>query len=138
MLQAMAADGLFFRWAARIHPRYRTPGPAIIVQAVWAAALTLSGTYGQLLDYTVFGDWVFFALIVGAVFVYHRRDPAGSQRTFRAPGYPWAPALFVVSAVIVVASTIVSSPVRASIGAAIIGAGLPAYAGWRLLRRGTA
>jgi APA family basic amino acid/polyamine antiporter len=138
MLQAMAADGLFFGWAARIHPRYRTPGPAIIVQAVWAAALTLSGTYGQLLDYTVFGDWVFFALIVGTVFVYHRRDPDGAERTFRAPGYPWAPALFVVSAVIVVASTIISSPVRAAIGAAIIGAGIPAYVAWRRVRRGPA
>jgi APA family basic amino acid/polyamine antiporter len=156
MLQAMAADGLFFRWAARIHPRYRTPGPAIIVQAVWAAALTLSGTYGQLLDYTVFGDWVFFALIVGTVFVYHRRDRNDSRGRlpllkaagaaggygasppsagFRAPGYPWAPALFIVSATIVVASTIVSSPVRASIGALIIGAGLPAYIAWTRLRR---
>jgi APA family basic amino acid/polyamine antiporter len=126
MLQAMAADGLFFRWAAYLHPRYRTPGPAIIVQAVWAAALTLSGTYSQLLDYTVFGDWVFFALIVGTVFVYHRRDGAG-QGTFRAPGYPWAPALFIVSAVLVVISTIVSSPVRACIGAAIIGSGALVY-----------
>jgi APA family basic amino acid/polyamine antiporter len=126
MLQAMAADGLFFRWAAYLHPRYRTPGPAIIVQAVWAAALTLSGTYSQLLDYTVFGDWVFFALIVGTVFVYHRRDGTG-QGTFRAPGYPWAPALFIVIAVLVVASTIVSSPVRACIGAAIIGSGALVY-----------
>jgi basic amino acid/polyamine antiporter, APA family len=126
MLQAMAADGLFFHWAAYLHPRYRTPGPAIIVQAVWAAALTLSGTYSQLLDYTVFGDWVFFALIVGTVFVYHRRDGTGPT-TFRAPGYPWAPALFIVIAVIVVISTVVSSPMRASIGAAIIGSGALAY-----------
>jgi basic amino acid/polyamine antiporter, APA family len=127
MLQAMAADGLFFSWAARLHPRYRTPGPAIIVQAVWAAALTMSGTYGQLLDYTVFGDWVFFALIVATVFVYHRT----SQSTFRMPGYPWAPALFIVIAVVVVLSTVVSSPVRSSIGAAIIGSGALAYAARR-------
>jgi APA family basic amino acid/polyamine antiporter len=127
MLQAMAADGLFFSWAARLHPRYRTPGPAIIVQAVWAAALTLSGTYGQLLDYTVFGDWVFFALIVGTVFVYHRKD----QGAFRVPGYPWAPALFMATAVVVVLSTIVSSPWRAAIGAAIIGSGALAYLVWR-------
>jgi basic amino acid/polyamine antiporter, APA family len=126
VLQAMAADGLFFRWAASLHPRYRTPGPAIIVQAVWAAVLTLSGTYGQLLDYTVFGDWVFFGLIVGTVFVYHRR----SKATFRVPGYPWAPALFVVMSVIVVISTIVSSPGRALVGALIIGSGAVAYGAW--------
>jgi APA family basic amino acid/polyamine antiporter len=127
VLQAMAADGLFFKWAAWLHPRYRTPGPAIIVQAVWAAALTLSGTYGQLLDYTVFGDWVFFGLIVATVFVYHRRD----KGAFRVPGYPWAPALFIATAVVVVISTIVSSPARASIGALIIGSGALAYAAWR-------
>lgn len=126
VLQAMAADGLFFRWAATLHPRYRTPGPAIIVQAVWAAALTLSGTYGQLLDYTVFGDWVFFGLIVGTVFVYHRK----SETTFRVPGYPWAPALFVVMSVVVVISTIVSSPGRALVGALIIGSGAVAYGAW--------
>jgi APA family basic amino acid/polyamine antiporter len=127
MLQAMAADGLFFPWAARLHPRYRTPGPAIIVQAVWAAALTLSGTYGQLLDYTVFGDWVFFGLIVATVFAYHRKD----RGAFRVPGYPWAPALFVAISVVVVFSTIVSSPLRAAIGAAIIGSGALAYLAWR-------
>jgi APA family basic amino acid/polyamine antiporter len=127
MLQAMAADGLFFPWAARLHPRYRTPGPAIIVQAVWAAALTLSGTYGQLLDYTVFGDWVFFGLIVATVFAYHRKD----RGAFRVPGYPWAPALFVAISVVVVLSTIVSSPLRAAIGAAIIGSGALAYLAWR-------
>jgi basic amino acid/polyamine antiporter, APA family len=127
MLQAMAADGLFFPWAARLHPRYRTPGPAIIVQAVWAAALTLSGTYGQLLDYTVFGDWVFFGLIVATVFAYHRKD----QGAFRVPGYPWAPALFIATAVVVVFSTIVSSPLRAAIGAVIIGSGVLAYLVWR-------
>ena len=128
MLQAMAADGLFFRWAAFLHPRYRTPGPAIIVQAVWAAALTLSGTYSQLLDYTVFGDWVFFALIVATVFVYHRRDGTGpTTATFRVPGYPWAPAMFIVIAVLVVISTVLSSPGRALVGAAIIGSGALAY-----------
>src|SRR5581483_5048167 len=47
---AMARDRLFFRPVAKVHPRYRTPVVSLIVQAVWASLLTLTGTYSQLLD----------------------------------------------------------------------------------------
>jgi basic amino acid/polyamine antiporter, APA family len=67
--QAMAADGLFFHGVATLHPRYRTPSVALILQAVWAMILTMSGTYGQLLDYVTFGDWIFFGLTAATLFV---------------------------------------------------------------------
>ena len=57
----MAADGLFFPAFARLHPRYRTPTTAIVVQGVWAVLLLLTGKYGQLLDYVVFAVLLFFA-----------------------------------------------------------------------------
>src|SRR5206468_2908090 len=122
MLQAMAADGLFFRFAANLHPRYHTPAGGIVLQAVWAIALVLSGTYGQLLDYVVFGDWIFFGLIVATVFGYRRRDVSGAARaavgasTYRAPGYPILPALFDIIAAFVVVSVIWSSPRNAALG----------------------
>jgi basic amino acid/polyamine antiporter, APA family len=134
MLQAMAADGLFFRFAARIHPRYRTPSGGILIQAVWALTLALSGTYGQLLDYVVFGDWIFFGLIVATVFAYRRRDATASaaeQSTYRMPGYPLLPALFVVVAAFVVASSIASTPRNAALGMLLIAAGVPAFLFWR-------
>src|SRR5690606_29543043 len=111
--QAMADDGLFFRWAARLHPRYRTPAGAIVFQSAWAVVLLLSGTYGQLLDWVVFGDWIFFGLVVVTLFVYRARDASGGgglhraeggAATFRAFGYPWLPACFVLVAGIVVVS----------------------------------
>jgi len=125
--QAMAADGLFFPAVARLHPRHRTPATALGVQAVWAVLLTLSGTYGQLLDYVVFGDWIFFGLTAATLFVYRRRDRAESGNGFRAPGYPLIPALFVLAAAYVVLSSIISNPVNAGIGAVLIGLGVPAY-----------
>lgn len=134
MLQAMAADGLFFRFAARIHPRYRTPSGGILIQAVWALTLALSGTYGQLLDYVVFGDWIFFGLIVATVFAYRRRDATASpaeQATYRMPGYPLLPALFVIVAAFVVASSIASTPRNAVLGMLLIAAGIPAFLFWR-------
>jgi APA family basic amino acid/polyamine antiporter len=132
MLQAMAADGLFFTAVARLHPRYRTPTLGIVIQAVWAVALALSGTYGQLLDYVVFGDWIFFGLIVATVFAYRRRDARDGVATgsFRMPGYPALPALFVAIAVYVVASAIWSNPRNALLGAVLIALGVPAYTFW--------
>ncbi|HEU4749278.1 MAG TPA: amino acid permease [Gemmatimonadaceae bacterium] len=134
MLQAMAADGLFFRFAAKLHPRYRTPAGGIVIQAVWAIALVLSGTYGQLLDYVVFGDWIFFGLIVATIFVYRRRDPIHGTETpdtYRAPGYPVLPALFIITAAFVVASAIWSNPRNALLGVVLIAAGVPAFLFWR-------
>lgn len=130
--QAMAADGLFFGAAQRLHPRFRTPVAALAVQAAWAIVLTLSGTYGQLLDYVVFGDWIFFGLCGVTLFVFRRRDAAGGQRpAFLTPGYPWVPALFVAAAAYAVASSVLSNPGNAAIGAGLIALGVGAYRLWR-------
>jgi APA family basic amino acid/polyamine antiporter len=135
----MAADGLFFRFAARLHPRHRTPTGGILIQTVWALALALSGTYGQLLDYVVFGDWIFFGLIVATVFTYRRRDAHPEWLTYektgasvyRMPGYPVLPALFVVVAAFVVLSAMWSNPRNAALGVVLIAAGIPAFLFWR-------
>lgn len=136
VFQAMAADGVFFPRLARLHPVYRTPAAAILVQAGWAIVLTLSGTFSQLVDYVAFGDWIFFGLTVAALFIYRRRDaraglaarPAGS---FRVPGYPWTPALFVLAAAYVVVSAVAAHPQNAAIGTGLLGLGVPVYLYWK-------
>jgi APA family basic amino acid/polyamine antiporter len=128
----MAADGLFFASAAALHPRFRTPSVALMSQAVWAVTLTWTGTYAQLLDYTVFGDWIFFGLIATTLFVYRRRDSAGEEsRGYRVPGYPFVPAGFVVVAAWAVVSSVLSNPRNAALGFALIFLGIPVYAAWR-------
>jgi len=135
--QAMAADGAFFPALARLHPRFRTPAAAIVFQGLWGILLTLSGTYGQLLDYVVFGDWIFFGLVVSTLFVYRRREgPPGRGAatlggTYRAWGYPWTPLLFVLAAAYVVASSVASNPRNAAIGASLLALGVPVYLFWR-------
>ena len=135
VFQAMAADGVFFPRLARLHPVHRTPTAAIGLQAGWACALTLSGSFSQLVDYVAFADWVFFGLTVAGLFVYRARDrragvvpPPGS---FRAPGYPWTPALFVAAAILVVASSIAANPRNALIGSGLLALGVPVYWYWR-------
>ena len=129
VLQAMAADGVFFKRFAELHPVYRTPTLSIIALAVCAIVLTLSGTFGQLVDYVTFGDWIFFGLCVAGLFIYRAREP--EVATFRVPGYPVTPALFVLAAAFVVASAIASNPRNAAIGAGLIALGIPAFLFWR-------
>lgn len=131
--QAMAEDGAFMPWAARLHPRFRTPARAILFQAGWAVLLTLSGTYAQLLDYVVFGDWIFFGLTVLALYAYRKRESEGLEQAsaVRAAGYPILPALFVVAAAFTVASSVRSNPTNAMLGTLLIAGGIPAYYLWR-------
>src|SRR2546427_597018 len=140
VLQAMAADGVFLPRLAELHPVHRTPAAAILVQAVWAVVLTVSGTFGQLVDYVAFGDWIFFGLTVAGLFIYRARehraglDPA-PPGAFRVPGYPWTPGLFVLAAAYVVLSAIASNPKNAAIGGGLILLGVPFYYYWRAGRR---
>lgn len=122
---AAAADGYLPGALARLHPRYRTPTLAIVVQAVWAIALVLTGTYSDLLNSVVFADWIFFGGTVAALFVWRRR--AGETATYRSPGYPILPGFFVAVAVAVVLSVIIEAPARAAIGALLIATGVPVF-----------
>ncbi len=136
VLQAMAADGVFFRKLAELHPAYRTPAAAIVALAACAIILTLTGTFGQLVDYVTFGDWIFFGLTVAGLFIYRSRDTGNEKReTFRVPGYPVTPAVFVLAAAYVVISAVLSNPRNAVVGAGLIALGIPAFLYWR--SRGT-
>jgi APA family basic amino acid/polyamine antiporter len=131
VLQVMGEDGLFFRAVARLHPRYRTPNTALLLLSGWAIVLALSGSYGQLLDYATFGDWLACAVGVATLFWYRRRD--GATASFRVPCYPWLPLLFIGIVAWVVAMTMRDNPGNAGIGALIMLAGAPVYAVWRRL-----
>ncbi len=126
---AMAADGLFFPALARLHPTYRTPAIAIAVQTTWSCILALSGSYGQLLNYVVFADWIFFGLTVGTLFVFRHTLPLGGRppESFRAPGYPILPVLFVATAMGVVLSVVWADPGSAWRGGLLLAAGIPLF-----------
>ena len=134
---AMAADGVFFEGMARLHPRFRTPALAIVVQSTWAILLALTGSYAQLVNYVVWADWIFFGLSGAALFVFRRRAPIASRPagSYRSPGYPVVPALFVLAAVFVVTSVVRSSPAQVGIGALLLATGIPVYGFWSRLRR---
>ena len=125
----MAQDGLFFRSLARIHPVHRTPGPALVAQAVWASVLAFSGSYEQLGTYTIFATFLFHAANGLAVFVLRRAQP-GRPRPYRAWGYPVTPALFILMSLVFVSSTLLQRPRESLLGLGLVALGLPAYAWW--------
>jgi len=140
VLQAMAADGVFLPRLAVLHPRYRTPALAIVVESAWAIVLTLTGTFAQLVDYVSFGDWIFFGLTVAGLYRLRARDARARETTeasppaapgFRVPGYPWTPAIFVLAAILVVGSSIRANPGNAAIGTGLLLLGVPVYLWWR-------
>ncbi len=123
----MARDGLFFQRMGQVHARYRTPVPALVLQAVWSCVLVLFiGGFSQLFTYVIFGGWIFYALAVASVVALRRKDPR-MERPFRVPGYPWVPLLFVLTAAALVTNTLLTSPRESSIGLAFIALGIPLY-----------
>jgi APA family basic amino acid/polyamine antiporter len=131
----MARDGVFFSKLAEVHPRYRTPAFAIGASAAWAILLAATGTFEQLLTYVVFSGWIFYGLGGLSIFVFRRREP-NAARTFRVPGYPLTPALFVAASAAIVVNTLATQPGRALIGLAVVLAGAPVYFLWRRSSQG--
>jgi basic amino acid/polyamine antiporter, APA family len=130
---AMAADGLFFRRLAEVHPRFRTPAFAILVLGAWSAVLSCMGAFQELVNYTMFVAWIFYGLGAASVFAYRKKFP-DLPRPYFVPGYPWTPLLFVVAAAALVVNVVFSTPKNAAVGLSIVALGLPAYYVWRTRR----
>ena len=130
VFQAMGADGVFFRVAGRLHPRWRTPNIALLMLAGWGCVLAWTGTFDQLLNYSTTGDWLGYAAVVATMFWYRRHDTADTT-PFRVPLFPVLPIVFLVAVLWVVGVTIYKNPHDAGMGALITLGGLPVYFIWR-------
>jgi APA family basic amino acid/polyamine antiporter len=126
---AMATNGVFFRKAAEVHPKYHTPVSAILLQSAWAIVLILFwGTFENLISYVVFTDWIFFALAATGVFIFRRRSGAGSYKTL---GYPLTPLFFIATAVWFIVNTLIEKPAQAWAGLGFLALGVPVYYFWK-------
>jgi APA family basic amino acid/polyamine antiporter len=120
---SMAKDGLFFKSAARIHPKFQVPSNSIIFQAVIAVVLTLSGTFEQVLTYMGFALGLFPILTVSGVFRLRKDNPGA----MRLPGFPVAQILYITAGVMILVLSFLERPVESSIASATVLAGIPAY-----------
>src|SRR6266850_2612645 len=129
---AMAVDNLFFKSAAVLHPQYKTPAVALVVQAVWTCVLCLSGTYSQLLNFVIFAAVAFYLVTAIGLFALRRKRP-DIPRPVRTPGYPWLPALYVVLTGLIAIDLLVQKATQtySFLGLGLVLLGVPVYYGWK-------
>ncbi|HEY2819480.1 MAG TPA: amino acid permease [Candidatus Acidoferrum sp.] len=127
---AMARDGVFFSFAGRVNPKFRTPSGSLIFLGAVGALLALTGTYEELYSLFVFAVWIFFALNAIAMLRLRLKQPS-LNRPYRAWGYPVTPVIFLVAAIALTANLWMVRPVRSTLGLLVILAGVPFFYFWR-------
>jgi APA family basic amino acid/polyamine antiporter len=130
---SMAQDGLLFGWAGAIHPRFRTPHHAIVLQAVWASVLVATGSYRALFTRVIYTEWIFFGLMAASLVILRRRP--GYTPAYRVRGHPVLPAIFVASTAAIVINQVITDPIESGLGLLLVLAGIPVYLIWAGRRR---
>jgi basic amino acid/polyamine antiporter, APA family len=133
---AVARDRYFFSALADVHPRFRTPSVAIVVQAALAVFLLLfGGSFRQFFSLTIFAEWLFYLIAGSTVFIFRRRDPQAA-RPYRVWGYPVVPALFVLSSALLLYYSFTDNLRNSALGCVVILAGIPVFYAFARRRTG--
>lgn len=127
---AMAQDGLFFKACGRVDPKTHVPVVSLWVQCAWGSALTLSGSYSDLLDYVIFAVLLFYILTIAGLFVLRRTKPE-MERPYKAIGYPALPAIYIVAASVIEVLLLMYKPSYTWPGLLLVLTGIPVYWGWK-------
>jgi basic amino acid/polyamine antiporter, APA family len=133
---SMAQDGLLFRWLGAAHPTFGTPHRAIVLQAIWAAVLAWTNTYGALFSRVIYTEWIFFAAMAAGLLILRRR--ASYRPIYRMWGVPAIPLIFIAASLVIVAIKIQDQPLDSALGLGMVLAGLPIYFVWSRPRATTA
>ena len=127
---AMAKDKLFFSKAADVHPKFHTPGNAIMIQGFWAAVLVLSGTFEEIITLVVFVNFMMWIAASSTVFVLRKKQPE-LERPYKVWGYPYVPAFFIIFSSAIMINTFFESPQQSLMGIGLTLLGIPAYLYWK-------
>ncbi len=128
---AMAEDGIFFKALARVHPTYRTPHIAILLQVAMSLILLVAWqTFHNLITYVTFIDMVFLILGAACLFIFRKTRPQ-SERPFRVWLYPWLPGFFILVGTLFLISTLVERPVQTIGGLVVLSSGVLVYYAYR-------
>ena len=123
---AMAIDGLFLKSAAHIHPKFKTPHKAILMQMFWCILLIITGSFDMLTEMLVFVAFIFYGCGAFGVIVLRKKMPT-TQRPFKVPLYPILPLVFTLFSLVLVVTTLYESPGKSCIGLGLVLIGLPIY-----------
>lgn len=125
LFYAMANDGLFFAKAKQLNTR-QVPAVALWIQCAWACVLCLTGTYTELIKFATFASLLFYILTILAIFVLRRKEP-NAERPYRAFGYPWIPALYIVITLLICVALLVYDTWNSGLSLLLVLLGIPVY-----------
>src|SRR6266481_2370868 len=132
---AMARDGLFFNSVGKVFGKSGAPVVAIVLQGLAAIIIACSGTYGEILNFEVTVNFIFFGMTAAALFILRRCSIGSESIVYRVPGHPFTTALFVLSCAGIVVSAVIASPRNSAIALCIMLAALPVYYFWTRFKR---
>jgi APA family basic amino acid/polyamine antiporter len=116
-----------------VHPRWHTPAISLVLQAVWASILALSGRYDQLFTYVMFMMVLSYVLTVAGLFILRRKKPE-AERPYRCTGYPVLPALYVILGSLWAINAALEKKKETLVGVVIVLVGVPFYLYWKRQR----
>ena len=131
---AMASDGLFFKSVGKLSGKSGAPVVAIVLQGSAAIIIALSGTYGEILNFEVTVDFIFFGMTAASLFIFRRRNTGSETVNYRVPGHPFTTLLFVLSCAGIVVSAVIASPRNSTVALCIMLAAVPVYYFWTRFR----
>jgi APA family basic amino acid/polyamine antiporter len=142
---AMARDGVFFKAAGRLNAS-QVPAWALVLQGVWSCFLVLPRTYdpkahaygnlySNLLDYVISAALLFYILTILGLFRLRKTRP-DAERPYRAIGYPYVPALYVLAAMVLLVMLFIYKNATTWPGFALVALGVPVYFMWSRPDRG--
>ena len=125
LFYAMSSDGLFFKQAKKLN-QFNVPSVAMWIQGIWASILCLSGKYGDLLVYSTFASLLFYILTIFGIFILRKKEP-DTERPYKAFGYPFIPALYILVTLAICVDLLVYDLRNAGMGLLIVLLGIPIY-----------
>ena len=131
---AMASDGLFFKSVGKLSGKSGAPVVAIVLQGSAAIIIALSGTYGEILNFEVTVDFIFFGMTAASLFIFRRRNTGSETVNYRVPGHPFTTLLFVLSCAGIVVSAVIASPRNSTVALCMMLAAVPVYYFWTRFR----
>ena len=131
---AMARDDLFFKSVGKLSGKSGAPVVAIVLQGSAAIIIALSGTYGEILNFEVTVDFIFFGMTAASLFILRRRNTGSETVNYRVPGHPFTTLLFVLSCAGIVVSAVIASPRNSTVALCMMLAAVPVYYFWTRFR----
>jgi APA family basic amino acid/polyamine antiporter len=127
----MANDGLFFKKTASLN-KHAVPEFGLWLQCLVASVLCLSGKYGDLLDMISFVVVIFYVLTILGIYILRVKSPE-AERPYKAFGYPFLPALYIVMGLSFCILLIIFKPNFTWPGLIIVLTGVPIYYMWKAM-----